>query len=54
MLSGIDQKTFFHYQKFQGAQVHGTPYPDAYLENPPEAEELINIVRGLIGKKESP
>ena len=54
MLSGIDQKTFFHYQKFQGAQVHGIPYPDAYLENPPEAEELVNIVRGLIEKKETP
>ena len=54
MLSGIDQKTFFHYQKFQGAQVHGIPYPDAYLENPPEAEELVNTVRRLIGKKETP
>lgn len=54
MLSGIDQKTFFHYQKYQGAQVHGIPYPDAYLENPPEAEELVSIVRGLIGKKETP
>ena len=54
MLSGIDPKTFFHYQKFQGAQVHGIPYPDAYLENPPEAEELVNTVRRLIGKKETP
>jgi DNA-binding response OmpR family regulator len=54
MLSGIDPKTFFHYQKFEGAQVHGIPYPDAYLENPPEAEYLVNTVRRLIDKKETP
>ena len=54
MLSGIDPKTFFHYQKYQGVQDHGIPYPDAYLENPPEAEELVNTVRRLIGKKETP
>ncbi len=54
MLSGIDSKTFFHYQKFQGAQVDGVPCPDAYLEKPPEAEELVNTVRRLILKKENP
>lgn len=52
MLSGIDAKTFFHYQKFQGAKAHGIPYPDAYLENPPEAEELVGTVFRLIEKKE--
>ncbi len=52
MLSGIDRKTFFHYRKFQGAQARGIPYPDAYLENPPEAEELVDTVRRLIDKKE--
>ena len=50
MLSGIDAKTFFHYQKFQGAGAHGIPYPDAYLENPPEAEDLVATVRRLIEK----
>jgi DNA-binding response OmpR family regulator len=54
MLSGIDPKTFFHYQKYQGAQVHGIPYPEAYLENPPETEELVNTVRRLIAEKETP
>jgi CheY-like chemotaxis protein len=48
MLSNLDRKTFFHYQKIQfslwGA---GVPEPEAYLKKPPEAEEFIGMVRSL-------
>lgn len=49
MLSAIDKETFSHYQKFQNIQPgQGIPEPEAFLEKPPEAEELINIVLKLI------
>ena len=40
MLSNLDKKTFFQYQK-------SIPLPDAYLLKPPEAEELLGIIREL-------
>jgi len=49
MLSAIDRETFFHYQKFDGFKTgQGIPEPDAFLEKPPEAEELIRLVNELI------
>ncbi|MDQ1331487.1 MAG: hypothetical protein QG578_1755 [Thermodesulfobacteriota bacterium] len=49
MLSAIDRKTFFHYQKFDGFGTgQGIPEPEAFLEKPPEAEELIRLVNELI------
>ncbi|QTA85141.1 response regulator [Desulfonema magnum] len=48
MLSAIPQKTFFQYRKFRdGSFSQGIPEPEAYLEKPPEAEELIRQVRTL-------
>ncbi|MCP4682209.1 MAG: response regulator [Desulfobacterales bacterium] len=48
MLSTIDKKTFFLLQKFQSPQSdRGIPTPEAYLEKPPEAEELLEIVSRL-------
>lgn len=49
MLSAIDRETFFQYEKFQSARGgSGVPEPDAYLEKPPEAEDLLYLVHRLI------
>jgi CheY-like chemotaxis protein len=49
MLSAIDRETFFHYQKFDGFKTgQGIPEPEAFLEKPPEAEELIGMVNRLL------
>lgn len=49
MLSTIDRETFFLYEKFQSSQSGpGVPEPDAYLEKPPEADELLKLVQSLI------
>jgi len=48
MLSAIDRETFFLYEKFQSGQSgSGVPEPDAYLEKPPEADELLHLVQSL-------
>ncbi|MBI9086269.1 MAG: response regulator [Desulfobacterales bacterium] len=48
MLSAIDRETFFLYERFQSTQKRsGLPKPDAYLEKPPEADELIRLARSL-------
>ena len=49
MLSAIDRETFFLYEKFQSTRGgSGVPEPDAYLEKPPEAEDLLYLVQRLI------
>jgi len=53
MLSTIDQKILFQCDQGRGPKVGRVlPEPDAYLEKPPEAEELMNLIRTLT--KESP
>lgn len=48
MLSAIDRETFFLYEKFQSSQCGScVPEPDAYLEKPPEADELLDLVQSL-------
>jgi len=48
MLSSIDEKTFSFYQKTHAAEPDvGIPAPEAYLGKPPEAEELLRLVRRL-------
>ena len=48
MLSTLDRKTFFHYQKIKKAPVgRGLPEPEAYLNKPPEADELLHLVNTL-------
>jgi len=48
MLSTIDEKTFSFYQKTHTAEPdQGVPAPEVYLEKPPEAEELLHLVRRL-------
>ena len=50
MLSGVGKKTFEHYLKMLNARVEDSiPEPSAYLEKPPEAENLIKLTERLIG-----
>jgi CheY-like chemotaxis protein len=46
VLSTLDRKTFCHYHKCQcGAAV---PEPEGYLGKPPEADELLKVLKELI------
>ena len=48
MLSNLDRRTFFHYQKLKNKSLgQGIPEPDAYLVKPPEVDELLQLVREL-------
>jgi CheY-like chemotaxis protein len=50
MLSAVAQKTFSHYLKMVNAGLkEPVPDPEAYIEKPPEAQELIKITAELIG-----
>lgn len=52
MLSAVAKKTFIHYLKMLNIQLDNSiPYPDAYMEKPPEAEELLKITGKLILQK---
>jgi two-component system phosphate regulon response regulator PhoB len=49
MLSGIAKKTFFHSQNLLNLyESHIVPEPDAYIEKPPEPEELLQWTRSLL------
>ena len=50
MLSGVGKKTFEHYLKMLNTRLEDSiPDPSAYLEKPPEAEDLIKMTERLIG-----
>ena len=50
MLSAVTRKTFAHYLNMVNARLNDTiPDPDAYIEKPPEAEELLKMTTALIG-----
>jgi len=50
LLSAVAQSTFAHYLKMLNARVGGSiPQPAAYLEKPPEAEELLKLTERFIG-----
>jgi CheY-like chemotaxis protein len=50
MLSAVAQKTFAHYLNMVNARIKDPiPDPDAYIEKPPEAEELLKVTTALIG-----
>jgi len=52
MLSAIANKTFSHYLKMLNARLGGVvPDPDAYMEKPPEADELRRTAESLLLKK---
>ena len=49
MLSAISKKTYFHSQKVLDAYKGETiPEPTAYVEKPPEADELLEIIRNTL------
>ena len=51
MLSAVARKTFNHYLKMLNVQSDGTlPSPDAYMEKPPDAQELIALANRLTGQ----
>ena len=51
MLSAIARKTFNHYLKMLNVGLDtAIPAPEFYLEKPPEAEELLRTIEGLIGR----
>ncbi len=53
MLSAVAEKSFIHYLKMLNTQLNNSiPYPDVYMEKPPEAEELLKITGKLILQKE--
>lgn len=50
MLSAVARKTFSHYLNMVNARLEKPiPGPDAYIEKPPEAEELLKMAASLIG-----
>ncbi len=50
IVSALSKKTFFHSQKvldeYEGGQV---PEPTAYIEKPPEADELLDVIHQILG-----
>ncbi len=50
MLSAVAKKTFAHYLNMVNARLkEPIPDPEAYIEKPPEAEDLIKMTARLIG-----
>jgi len=55
MLSGVESETFSHSLKMMNIGVEDPlPDPEAYVEKPPKAEELLNIVQKLLAGKPLP
>jgi two-component system phosphate regulon response regulator PhoB len=51
MVSALAKKTFFHSQNVLDAYEGGkVPEPAAYIEKPPEADEVLDAVRKILGK----
>ena len=49
MLSAIAKKTFFHAVRMLNPHKdHAIPEPDAYMEKPPDANELIRLIDTLL------
>ncbi len=50
MLSAVAQKTFSHYLNMVNARLDKPiPRPEAYIEKPPEADDLLQMAARLIG-----
>jgi len=49
MLSAVAKKTFFHTIRMLTAHKgHTVPEPEAYMEKPPDANELIGLINELL------
>jgi two-component system phosphate regulon response regulator PhoB len=52
MLSGVAKKTFFHSQNvLNGYGGQPLPEPEAYIEKPPEPEELLELTEKVLKTK---
>ena len=52
MLSAISKKTFFHSQNILNSYMgQNLPEPEAYIEKPPESEELIQVAQSLLAEQ---
>jgi len=52
MLSGISKKTFFHSQSMLDSYMgRSVPEPEAFLEKPPDSEELIQVAETLLADR---
>lgn len=50
LLSGVAKNTFTHYLKMLNTRMDcAIPEPAAYLEKPPEAEDLLKLIERYIG-----
>ncbi len=50
--SGIAKKTYFYSQKLLDSHNgKSVPEPDAYIEKPPESDELLDCIEKLLGPK---
>ena len=55
MLSGVESKTFLHSLKMMSTGLRDPlPDPAAYVEKPPKAEELLNVVQKLLAGRPVP
>jgi CheY-like chemotaxis protein len=53
MVSAIARKTFFHSQNMLGAYMGSAlPEPEAYIEKPPEPEELYELTSNILSPRE--
>lgn len=51
VVSALSKKTFFHSQKvLDDYEGESLPGPSAYIEKPPEADELLEAVKSALGK----
>jgi len=51
MLSGVGKKTFYHYLKMMNITPdEAIPEPEAYIEKPPQAEDLLKVAGSVMGK----
>jgi CheY-like chemotaxis protein len=52
MLSAVPMKSFTHYIKMLNVRINDLiPDPDAYMEKPPDAEELLRLAESLSPRK---
>jgi CheY-like chemotaxis protein len=53
MLSSVASRVLFYMQQMKSAHARDVPQPEAFMEIPPDAEELLRLVHQLSRKKES-